>query len=457
MLMQKILLFLSIVASFATTALAQEDLATHFMRHTWQSSRTNPAFFPGYKFVVGLPGVYNTLLATNVTYGDLIAKGEDGKDVLNIDQAIEQLGPDNILRNNLDIETLSLGLRLGKAALSFGHTLRFNAFLNYPKAMPQLIWQGNAQFIGQEVDFGPDVDLYGYQEFALGLAVDLTPSFTIGGRAKLLAGVGSISSERTDLRLRTDSDIYQLELNADYYVNSAGSLKYDGFDELTVAFDYGRFDAEKLFTGNTGFAFDLGVRLKLGEKLELSASALDIGKVNWEEDVANYSLKGTFEYKGLDLAQNIFEDTVKVGSIIDTLREIYQVVETSVAYSSTLPARFYLSSTYRLRDNWSIGGLVYMERYREEVNTAVAVGSNMDILPFLNVGATYAFRSERLDNLGLNATLLLGPVQLMAATDNIVTAFRPEDSHSANLRLGLNLLLGKMGPEDAAKEAAEFY
>ncbi len=45
----------------------------------------------------------------------------------------------------------------------------------------------------------------------------------------------------------------------------------------------------------------------------------------------------------------------------------------------------------------------------------------------------------------------------MAATDNIVTAFRPEDSHSANLRLGLNLLLGKMGPEDAAKEPAEFY
>ncbi len=104
--------------------------------------------------------------------------------------------------------------------------------------------------------------------------------------------------------------------------------------------------------------------------------------------MTNYSLKGTFEYKGLDLAQNIFEDTVKVGSIIDTLREIYQVVETSVAYSSTLPARFYLSGMYRLRDNWSIGGLVYLERYREEVNTAIAVGSNIDILPFLNPRAT---------------------------------------------------------------------
>ena len=456
--MQRILLFLLIISSVATTAVAQEDLATHFMRNTWQASRTNPAFFPDYQFVIGLPGAYNTLLVTNVTYGDLIAKGEDGKDILSIDQAIGRLGENNVLRNNLDIETLSFGVRLGRAALSIGHALRFNSFMNYPKTMPQLVWQGNAQFIGQEVDFGPDVDLYGYQEFALGLAVDVTPNFTIGGRAKLLAGVGSITSERTGLRLRTDSDIYQLELNADYYVNSAGSLKYDGFDELTVDFNYGKFDFDQLFTGNAGFAFDLGVRLKLGDNLELSASALDIGKVNWEEDVTNYSLNGTFEYEGLDLAQHIFEDTVTAGSIIDTLREIYEVVETSVSYSTTLPSRFYLSGTYRLRDNWSVGGLVYLERYREEVNTAVAIGSNMDILPILNVGATYAFRSERLDNLGLNATLLLGPVQLMAATDNIVTAFRPKDSHSANLRLGLNVLLGKLREEERGEKGrANFY
>ena len=428
--MQRILLFLLIISSFTASVSAQEDLATHFMRHTWQASRTNPAFFPDYTFVIGLPGVYNTLQVTNVTYGDLIARNAEGKDVLNIDQAIERLGADNVLRNNLDIETLSLGLRLGKVGLSLGHTLRFNAFLNYPKTMPQLIWQGNAQFIGQEVAFGPDVDLYGYQEFALGLAIDVTPNIAIGGRAKLLAGVGSISSERTDLRLRTDSDIYQLELNADYYVNSAGSIKYDGFDELTVDFNYGRFDFEDLFTGNAGFAFDLGVRLKLGDNLELAASALDIGKVNWDKDVTNYSLNGTFEYKGLDLAQNIFEDTVTAGSIVDTLREIYEVTETSIGYSTTLPARYYLSGLYRLKDNWTVGGLVYLERYREETNTAVAIGSNLDILPVLNVGATYAFRSERLDNLGLNATLLLGPVQLMAATDNIVTAFRPKATHS---------------------------
>ncbi len=450
------LLFLSLLGAF--TATSQEDLATHFMRHTWQASRTNPAFFPDYQAVVALPGAYNALRVTNVTYSDLITKGENGQDVLDINNAISKLGENNILRNNLDIETISLGMRFGPAAITLGHSLRFNALLGYPKTLPQLVWQGNAQFIGQEVEFAPTVDLFGYQEFALGLAVDVTPKFTIGGRAKLLAGVGSIQSEKESLRLRTDDDIYQLTLSADYLANSAGSLRYNGFDELAVDFNYGNFDTEELFTGNTGFAFDLGLRLQIGERLEIAASALDIGTINWEEDVQNYRLNGTFEYKGLDPADQIFEDSTSVGSVLDTLREIYQVVETSNSFSTTLPQRYYLSGQYRLNDKWTAGALAFAERYLEETRMSFALGSNIQLLPFLNLGATYAYRSERYDNLGLNAAVKFGPVQLMAATDNIITAIRPEDSHHANLRVGLNLLLGKVKEEEGSSgEEKEFY
>ncbi|MCB0570100.1 MAG: hypothetical protein KDC66_10070 [Phaeodactylibacter sp.] len=164
------ILFLLFFSISVTALSAQEDLSTHFLRQSWQANRTNPALFPDHKIIVGLPGVYNSLWVTNITYSDLATVNENGEKVLHIDNAIDKLGPDNIIRENLDIETLSLGLRLGKLSLSLGHSLRFNAYMNYPKTLPQLIWQGNAQFIGQEVSFGPDVDLFGYQEYALGLA-----------------------------------------------------------------------------------------------------------------------------------------------------------------------------------------------------------------------------------------------------------------------------------------------
>ena len=440
MFMQKYIFIIAVLLS-ASPLWAQQELSTHFMRQTWQANRTNPALAPDYNFIVGLPGVYNNLTVENITFNTLFTE-ENGKQVLDIDAAILEMEAENVIRENLDIETLSLMARFGKVGVSLSHTFRFNAFMEYPKALPQLIWQGNAQFVGQEIGFAPKVDIFGYQEFAAGLFVDLTDNFTIGGRAKLLSGAGSVSSEREQLRLNTDAEVYQLTLDADYLVNSAGSLEYDGFDELNTDFDFANFDGENFFSGNTGFAFDLGASLRLGD-LELAASVLDIGSIAWEEEVRNYALQGLFEYEGLDFAQGILEDSTEFGSVLDTIQQIYEVEETMAGYETSLPTRYYLSATYRVNEKLTVGGLFFGERYRGTTRPAVAVAANMDVLPFLNLGGIYSFRDERFDNLGINASLKLGPVQLMAATDNILTAFRPEDSNSANFRLGLSLLLAK--------------
>lgn len=455
--MRRIFIFLLLPALAGISSLeAQEDLSTHFLRHTWQANRTNPAFFPEHRFVIGLPGLYNNLRVTNITYADLVVQGAGDEKQFDFDGAIAKLGAENIIRENLDVETLSLGFRLGRLFLSLGHTARFNAYLNYPKTLPQLIWQGNAQFIGQEVDFGPQVDLFGYQEIALGLAGQISPNLSIGGRAKLLAGIGNVHTERNNLRLRTDSDIYQLALTADYLVNSTGSLDYDGFDRLAVDFDFGAFNLGQLSSSNTGVAFDLGLHLRLG-RLDLAASVLDLGNIRWQEGARNYSLQGVYEYEGLDLAQNILEDSTSLGSVLDSIRSIYAVVETSNTYQTALPSRYYLSATFRLNDKVQLGGLFYGERYLEQFTPALALAGNIDLLPFLNVGASYAFRSNRYDNLGLNATVKLGPVQILAATDNIITAFSPKNAHSANLRLGANLLFGKNSADNQTEGQRTFY
>jgi hypothetical protein len=452
-----ILLFFPLLAAWGSL-LAQEDLSTHFMRHTWQANRTNPAFFPDYKFVVGLPGFYNSLRVSNITYNDIVVQNSSGENVLDPASGIAALdATDNIIRENLDIETLALGFRLGKLGISLGHAARFNAFLNYPKALPQLIWEGNAQFIGQTVGFAPDVDLFSYQEFSLGLMYDLTDNFSIGGRFKLLSGLNAVNSSGNKLELTTSDDVYQLSLDADYTANSAGSIDYSGFEDVSVNFDFGTVDFDRLFTKNTGVSFDLGARFAF-DKFEVTASVIDLGaSIDWDDEVNNYSLQGNYEFKGLDFAEAILEDSTEFGSILDTLEAQYEITETSNAFSTTLPTRFYLSAHYQLRSNWSVGALFYSENYREEIYPAVAIGTSFDVLPFLNIGGLYAFRSGTFDNLGINATVKLGPVQLLAATDNIFTAIQPKDSNAANLRVGLNLLLNKVSAHEGGSSGGSFY
>ncbi len=436
--MKKILIF-CIGLSTVFPLFAQQELGTHLLRDVWQVNKTNPAIFPDKRLIIGLPGIYNNLNISNVTYNDLIVK-ENGETLLDINNAIGKLEANNEIRENLEVETVSLALRFGKLWLSAGHTIKFNAYVDYPKTLPQLIWQGNAQFLGQNVDFSTNMQLFGYNEFAFGAAFPITKNITIGGKFKWLSGFGDVSTDRTKLNLLTDETAYELTLDADFRVNSTGSIEYNGLRDLTVDYNFNDFNGDQLFNQNNGVAFDLGIYAKFG-KLDLAASVLDLGgKINWEQDVQNFSLNGTYAYRGLDVAQDLLEDSTTVNSAIDSLVELYDFTETNNTYSTDLPLRYYISATYQLNDTWRFGGLLYGENYQDENFPSVAVSGNMQLFSWLNLGATYAFRSEKFDNLGLNATAKLGPIQIVGMTDNIISALNPKNSNSANVRLGLNLL-----------------
>ena len=421
---------------------AQQELGLHFLRDNWLARSTNPAFGSDHKLVIGLPGVYNNLLITNLVYNDLVIE-EGGQKVLDINRGIDKLEANsNIIRENLRVETVQVGIQLDNWLLSLGHSVRFNAFLDYPKTLPQLIWQGNAQFVGQNVDFSTDTQLFGYNEFNLGLSIPITPKLRLGGSLKYLTGFGDISTETNRLSLYTDDDVYQLRLNSDLTINNTGSIEYNGFRDLQVNYNFGQFEGEDLFTGNNGLAFDLGLQLDLG-KLDIAASILDIGQINWESSVKNYTLKGDYEFDGLDIADEILDDATALGSVIDTLIETYEVVETSLSYSTKLGTKTYLSATYQLTEKWRLGALFYNEEYRGKNYPSVAIGGTVALKPWLTAGAHYAIRNETYDNIGLNLQARIGPVNILAATDNLLTALDIKNSNSANIRLGMYLALSQ--------------
>ncbi len=442
----KSLLIIFCCSFFFLNLQAQSELGTHLMRGMWQANRTNPALLPSHVITIGAGGAYTNLQIANLTYNDIITEMTDGTNVIDIDKAIELMGDNNFVRESFDIETISLGLAFGRLNIFAGHTLRFNAYFNYPKTLPQLVWQGNAQFVGQEVNFAPDVQLFAYNEFSVGAAYEINEFLTLGGKVKYLSGVADASSEGNQLNLLTDEAAYQLTLDADYRVNSSGTLTYDGFDDLDFDFEAGEFDASQFFTSNTGVAFDIGAHLTFG-RLDIAVSALDIGSINWEEDVNNYTLSGLYEYQGLDVVEDVLDDTTTVGSVVDSLRASYDVRETNEKYSTVLPTRFYLSSTYLVNNRLSLGGVIYGERYRDEFFTSFGLGADVLITDWLRAGALYAVRDDSYANVGINAMIKLGPIQLMAATDNIIAAFQPKDTNSANVRVGLNLVFRKKSEE----------
>lgn len=442
----RIILFTLFLALFWAGGMsAQTEWGLFSQNQLWQGNRLNPAFWTDQKVIIALPNLQNTLYFTGPTYGDVIRE-ENGANVFDVNALIANLEADNFVRERLEISTIGAGVRLGETfGLTFQHLVHFNAYLSYPKTLPQLIWKGNTQFIGETITLDHDLQLFSYNEFALGGYFEAGP-LQAGARIKLLTGIGDVSTERGSASLYTDTAFYQLQFQADYLLNTSAYFNYESYDDLQLNTDFGQLQFGKLFTANPGFAFDLGLRLS-GEKWWLSASALDIGSIQWEEEVRNYRAEGEYRFDGLDFSNALTGDSANLESALDTLRQLFSFPETNEAYRTALPGRAYLAGGISLTDRWELGGALFSEWYRGQLFPGMSVHAAFRPSRWFHLGASYGIFRNAFANLGLSASAKIGPVQLFALADNITAAFRPADSRYFHLRAGANLVFGKAEKE----------
>ncbi|MEZ4982264.1 MAG: hypothetical protein R2769_11895 [Saprospiraceae bacterium] len=76
------------------------------------------------------------------SFGQLVTTNAAGEKVLDVDAVLPALNDVNHLRENFSIETLGIGFGAGPVRIHIHHAIKFGAFVEYPKALPQLLWQG---------------------------------------------------------------------------------------------------------------------------------------------------------------------------------------------------------------------------------------------------------------------------------------------------------------------------
>jgi Family of unknown function (DUF5723) len=415
---------------------AQQELGLHFMSDIWQSSKTNPAFIAQSKIHFSIPSFYYNISHTGASYNDFVITNDNGENVLDIGAVIDQMADQNQLFTSVETETFSFSIGLKNFNLSFNHAIKFNTFLDYPKELVQLAWNGNSQFVGQTIDVGPDLQAFAYNEFGIGVAAKIF-NISAGAKLKILTGIGDLSTQKTKAQVYTDPDIYQLTFTTDYLINTSSFFKYNGGDNFEI--DFGDVSFNDVFASNIGTAIDLGATFKI-KNIDVSASIIDLGFISWKKNTVNYYSQGTYTYKGVDISGIIRGDSISFEGALDSIGEVLDFKETNRNYTTMLPTKVYLSASYDVGTLFTFGGLFYTEMYRGKVYPSIAASARAKFGNILSIGATYAVRNKTYDNIGLNATVKLGPVQLFGVSDNIISAFRPYDSRNANLRFGLNLM-----------------
>ena len=353
---RKIYFILFLIGNVLWQANAQ-DFGLQMMNNVIQSNKINPAMMTDQKFVFSFPSFSTTIGNSVVAYNDLITVNAQGKNVLNGDHFVSLLSDNNDIWANADIETLNFSFGGNLWRVFVGHSIRSNALFSFPKTLAQVALQGNAQFIGQEVNIAPQFQAQTYSEWSVGAAIKLT-KLTVGGRLKLLGGIGDISVANSKASIYTeDNSIYELTVDSDYEINSAGLIDIQGLDDISSDAELDILDAsvkDFIFGGNTGLAIDLGATLQVTEKLSLGASIVDMGFINWKKNSKSHTSKGTYTYKGIDLLDIIEHDSETFENIADTLVDIFDFTSADKNYRTTTPARIYLNGSYAFSELFQV-------------------------------------------------------------------------------------------------------
>ena len=318
------------------------------MSNISQSNLTNPAKMNEYKISISLPSIYAGFYNSSFRPNDVFEKNGNTL-MLDMDKLVNGLNDKGLnFQSNVNVETFAFAFRAKKWQISLNHGVRLSTFHHIPKHMLQFAWGGNAQFIDETINIAPTQDLLLYQEFGLGFAYQVGDRLTLGGKLKYLIGGGTYHTSSSKATIYTDPEYYQLTAETDYTVNTAG-LPESNVEDWEF-FNLDNFEP-KVFGNNKGFAFDFGASLKVSDRLTVQTSVLNIGKINWEDEVYNYTSNGTVNFDGLDFKPILDEGDLEVDEILDTIANTFEFETTEDVFSSTLPSAFYLSGSYKLQKN----------------------------------------------------------------------------------------------------------
>lgn len=416
---------------FAITGLLFYSLSVYAQQSLlmpWASFRENPAYTePDTRWWVSLPSTVYDISLDELSYSDIVVNS-NGNNVIDINRAIRLLKPDNQFTQNLNIQTLGIGRQGDRFFASVGHQVQVISAVQYPRALPQLIWQGNEAFIGETVDVAPDVALRAWHRFDAQAGIKLSEQFSVGMRLGAVYGISDNSTAASKLLITTNAQDYSLQVDADLAVRTTGEIVFNGWDDVNIALNPRDYDIDKVITKNTGYSLDFGVHFR-NDTWNAQAYVANLGQIRWKDDVKQYRLQGVYNYSGLDVTPSVLYSTpAEFGDILDTLQQRFPVTEESVAYTTSLQPAFQADVCRTIGATLAVGASVRLQEYANTWRPQYSVGAQWSPVKAIQVVASLQQNQTQNWRLGLGAGLKLGPVRASLGTHHLGSIITPKSS-----------------------------
>ncbi|MDR0686052.1 MAG: DUF5723 family protein [Dysgonamonadaceae bacterium] len=392
----------------------------------------NPALTPEQGYVdIPVIGNFNLAISSN-TLGnqdilDIFSNNKAGSN-LTSDALYDHMKNSNWINLALNTEFISFGWWKGENFWSFNTGLRLDMGAQIPKKMFSLLRDfqdtDNIDWTNFKMDIGGEsFNINAYTELGLGYARQINEDLTVGGKVKLLLGIGNLNMQINDVFIETknlDGDLTDLET---WQKGGYGKVKVDAIFESSFAGMKTVMDTKTgAMTGyefdnygiaGYGGAIDLGVAYRFTDDMTISAALNDIGFINWSKESNTFLSVDTEREYNVNNYDD-FTDIVDNGDLFNYNLFGFQHEEKSNSRTTSLYSTFTAGFEYELLDDKVTFGALSTTRMLEpKSQTELTFSAAYRLKRILSLAASYSVIQSAGKSVGL--ALKLGP--LFVGTD----------------------------------------
>ena len=282
-----------------------------------------------------------------------------------------------------------------------------------------------------------------YREYSLGYSFSTKNNKLAAGiRAKIYFGKSAFFSEISGRIISDPTDFYTLKTKGEAKLSFP-----DKKDTINVnsenAFDY------LMNSGNRGIGVDLGINYRILPELTLSMSIIDLGGINWKNNLNSKSFNGEFTFPKKSVRDSLTETGVVIIkspetlSYMDTISTKLDLTLNSSRFSKPMPLTFYTGLTYQINPSLKIN---LVDRYviLKSMNyNSFTVLASFEANEKLSFSAGYSIIGNSFKNIPFALLIKRDFGQIFIGSENLLALFIPSLSDFSGITFGTCFYLFK--------------
>ena len=430
--------------------LAQGLRTSYFMDNVPARLKMNPALQParGYFNIPAIGAIGLSASSNKLSIDDFIDIIENENDFLNSDKFISRLDNKNTMNIDLTVDIISFGFYSGKGFWTVNLGARSIISASIPKSMfefaryanldPDLDDRLNLDYDIRDMELHADI----FTEIGLGYSRPVTKDLTVGGRVKVLVGLGNLDAKIDQITAKINTeDILSYQ---SWKVKTKGRLETSmkglefGYNSDGGYIDDIDFDSPGV--SGYGFGIDLGASYNFLGCINVSAAILDLGFISWTKSSTTIATTDSeHDYGDFTNFDPDNYKTYEAGDVFDFDLIQFQTEEKTKSRSTSLRSTLNLGAEYTLLNNKLGFGLLSSTQFTQpKAYSELTLSANYRPRNWFGATLSYSFLHSDFETLGIG--LKLGPVFI--GSDYLMTK-SAGDANRVNAYLGVSVPLGK--------------